>query len=160
LLARLRLASAIDVHHPSSMTREEVHAAWSAFLAAGSRRHWPWFLVNAAIAPLTILLIPVPGPNLIGYWFTYRALHHLFILYGLSRARRGRVVTHLLSTEVLDVTIARVGDPEDPDPGRAADHNVAHLALLGCDPGGVREFLRRQCSRSTLRSKASSTAGR
>src|SRR5438445_510587 len=79
LLARLRLARAIHLHHPASMTREEVLAAWSAFLVAGRWRHWPWFLVNALIAPLTILLIPLPGPNLIGYWFTYRALHHVLI---------------------------------------------------------------------------------
>jgi hypothetical protein len=107
LLGRLRAARAIEVHHPSSMTAHEAAAAWSAFLARGRRRHWLWLAANVLATPVSILLAPLPGPNLIGYWFVYRALHHGLILVGLGRARRGRVTTTFHPAGALD----RPGNP-------------------------------------------------
>jgi hypothetical protein len=135
LLARLRKATEIEVHHPPSLSADDVAAAWSAFLARGRRRHWPWFIVNTLIAPLTILLGPLPGPNVIGYWFAYRAFHHLFILLGLGRARSGRVATRF-----------RPADALEPPLRPPADHAelAARLAPLGCDPAALAEFLERQ----------------
>ena len=102
LLARLRSSPSIDVHHPASMTSEEVLAAWSEYLGKARKRHWPWFLVNLIVSPLTVLLAPIPGPNLIGYWIAYRAVHHWLILLGLGHARRGRIETHLKAEAALD----------------------------------------------------------
>jgi hypothetical protein len=135
LLARLRHASAIEVHYPASMTPGEVAAAWSAFLARGRRRHWPWLVVNALVAPLTVVLAPLPGPNLIGYWFAYRAVHHLLILIGLARSRSGRVETLFVPVEALDRPIR---------PGTAQAEAAGPLAPLGCDPEALGEFLVRQ----------------
>ena len=102
LLARLRSSPSIDIHHPESMTSEEVLAAWSAFLGKARKRHWPWFLINLIVSPLTVLLAPIPGPNLIGYWIAYRAVHHWLILLGLGHARRGQIETQLQSDATLD----------------------------------------------------------
>jgi hypothetical protein len=135
LLARLYSARAIDVHHPASLTAEEALTAWLAFLSKANRRHWPWFVVNVLVAPLTVLLAPLPGPNLVGYWFAYRAVRHGLILIGLGRARSGRVETRLRPSAVLDRPIPRTG----PGP----DHDVDHLAPLGCQPKHVDEFLKR-----------------
>ncbi len=102
LLVQLRASPTIDVHHPASMTSVEVLAAWSAFLRKGRKRHWPWFLINLIVSPLTVLLAPIPGPNLIGYWIAYRAVHHWLILLGLGHARRGRIKIHLKPEAALD----------------------------------------------------------
>jgi hypothetical protein len=137
LLARLRSARAIELHHPASLSGDEVGAAWSAFLAGGRRRHWPWFLVHALAAPLSVVLAPMPGPNLVGYWFVYRAIHHWLILVGLGRARRGRVPTRFRPSAALDAPVAPAVEGGDP----VAE--TARLVALGCDPGSVAAFLRR-----------------
>jgi Mitochondrial K+-H+ exchange-related len=128
LLARLHNAETIELSHPSGWSESEVQAGWLAFLNASRRRHWPWFVVNCLVAPFTILLGPLPGPNLIGYWIAYRAIHHGFILHGLRKARHGRIALRLRADPRLDAERA-----EPP----------VRLAALGCEPVAVREFLRR-----------------
>jgi hypothetical protein len=127
LLSRLRTTQAVELHHPAALDADEVAAAWSLYLAQGRRRHWPWFVASLILAPATALLAVLPGPNLIGYWFAYRAVHHALILHGLGRARRGHVATVLRPTERLD---------------RGGHHEHEHLLALGCDPAAVGEFLR------------------
>ncbi len=93
LLARLRSVDAIQVHHPADLTISEARALWSRYLASRQRRHWPWFVTNALVTPLTVVLMFLPGPNVVGYWFAYRSVHHLLILIGLRRALSERVAT-------------------------------------------------------------------
>ena len=94
LLQRLRGASAIAIHHPAAMPVEEARALWGRYLAHRARRHLFWLTVNALICPLTVLLAPLPGPNVVGYWFVYRAACHLLIVLGIRRARRRPVGFH------------------------------------------------------------------
>jgi hypothetical protein len=124
LLARLRSAGAITVHHPASMDAEVAGVAWSRFLKGGRRRHLPWLIFDSLVAPLTIVLMPLPGPNLIGYWFLYRAIHQLLILTGLRRASRGAIETRFQPLEALDPPIAEVA--------------------LDCDPQALHDFLERR----------------
>ena len=127
LLGRLRSASAITLHHPASMDADIASDVWAHLLDRGWRRHLPWFIIDTLVAPLTIVLVPLPGPNLIGYWVAYRAIHHLLILAGIRRVRRRHVETTFLSVEALNPSIA-IDEPE--------------LALaIGCDPSALREFL-------------------
>jgi hypothetical protein len=135
LLARLRSADVIELHHPSAMDAAEAEAAWSTFLAVSRRRHWPWLVVNALVSPLTVLLAPLPGPNLVGYWFAYRAVHHLLILVGVRRVRAGRVTTRFRPAEALDRPLRQ---------GAGRDEAAGHLAPLVGDPHGLGSFLDRQ----------------
>jgi hypothetical protein len=91
LLGRVRSAVRVAVEHPSSLTEREAREAWTALIASGRRRHGTWFVVNALIAPLSVLLAPLPGPNLIGYWFAYRAWQDGMILLGIRRVSIGTV---------------------------------------------------------------------
>ncbi len=133
LLARLRSARTIALHHPASIAAEKVHAAWNAFVRRGRKRHWFWFAVNLIISPLTVVLAPLPGPNLIGYWFAYRAVHHWLILVGLSHARRGSVEIVLDPTHELDQPIVL----RHESPQRCLDQ----LSTLDLDQDAVRNFL-------------------
>ena len=128
LLARLRGVESVELFHPSNWSEGDVRAGWSSFLKASRRRHWPWFVINLAVAPLTIVLVPLPGPNLIGYWIAYRAIHHGLILYGVGKTLRGRVATRLRA----DARLNR--DNAEP---------AVRLAALSCAPEAVAEFLRR-----------------
>jgi hypothetical protein len=104
LLAALRSAPTIEVAHPDSMTSDEARDLWCTYLRRRFRRHLPWLLFNGLLSPLSLLLTPLPGPNVIGYWFAYRGVRHLLILLGIRRALSGRVETVFRPVAGLDAT--------------------------------------------------------
>ncbi|QEH34455.1 hypothetical protein OJF2_29940 [Aquisphaera giovannonii] len=106
MLFRFRSAGRIDLHHPRSRDREDVAAAWHAYLADRRRRHAIRLAGNLLVAPVAgLLLFPLPGPNLIGYWFAYRTIHHALVLGGLRRAIRGRIPTSYHAEAWLDLPV-------------------------------------------------------
>jgi hypothetical protein len=102
LLAALRSAATIDVYHGQSLGGGTVRALWLDYLRRRMWRHLAWLSFDAALAPLTIVLAPLPGPNLIGYWFAYRAVHQLLMLVGIRRALGGRAETMFHAVAGLD----------------------------------------------------------
>lgn len=107
LLMRLRKADRVEIFHPESLSREEAHALWELYLAQRRQRHLPRLAVNVLITPFTVLLIPLPGPNLVGFWFAYRSIHHFLILYGLSRARKEKLDLSFHPTKDNEQHLAR-----------------------------------------------------
>lgn len=110
LLRSLRSARRIELVHPSSLNEEEARERWECYLSSRSRRHTFWLVVNAAFSPVTVLLAPVPGPNVIGYWFVYRAVCHLLARLGVRNARSEAVTTELRASGVLDARFDAVDD--------------------------------------------------
>lgn len=106
LLRSLRGAQTIELLHPSSLSEDEVCEHWKCYLKSRSRRHTFWLVVNALFSPLTLLLAPVPGPNVIGYWFVYRAICHLLARLGIRRTLNGEINTTLVASDELDGTFA------------------------------------------------------
>jgi hypothetical protein len=108
MLARLRSARRIELHHPASRGVAEVQKLWGDYLNHRWWRHLLWMTVNGLVAPPAIATLWVlPGPNIIGYWFAYRAIHHALILRGIRRLRRGRVEVVLWPMAELDLPIER-----------------------------------------------------
>jgi hypothetical protein len=123
MLVRLRSTRRIDLDHPALQTEEDVARIWHGYLARRWRTHAVCLSYNAIIAPLALALLwPLPGPNLIGYWFAYRAVHHWLILRGIRSVRKGRIVTYYHADAALDQPVER--DPE----GKAR-----HAAVGGSD---------------------------
>lgn len=110
LLRSLRGAKAIEIVHPSSLDEAQARERWDCYLSSRSRRHMFWLILNAAVSPLTVLLAPVPGPNVIGYWFVYRAVCHLLARLGIRNARSDEMKTSLTASSELDATFDRVDD--------------------------------------------------
>lgn len=131
MLVQLKTARRIEIHHPASHTEEEVRLLWAEYLTSRKRRHLPRFGTTAAITPLTVLLAPLPGPNLVGYWFMYRTWRHLGVLLGVRRAGSDRVTIAFLPTEALDRPI------------RENDDALAALPLRGPSRTRLVEFLHR-----------------
>jgi hypothetical protein len=102
LLAALRSADTIEVYHRPSLSSAEARDLWYNYLGRRLRGNLPWLVLNALLSPLSLVLTPLPGPNLIGYWFAYRAVHHLLILLGIRRVMSGRVETTFHPSESLD----------------------------------------------------------
>lgn len=131
MLVHLRTAPVIEVHHPTTIASEEVRALWTSYLAARRRRHLPWLVVDSVIAPLTLLLGPLPGPNVVCYWFAYRAVRHLLALAGVRHAGSARVETTLHPDAELDRIFSCEAD------------RVVHPPDFVDDPDHLGEFLRR-----------------
>lgn len=110
LLRSLRGVGAIEIVHPSSLEEDEACRRWKCYLSSRSRRHTFWLVVNAAFSPVTLLLAPVPGPNIIGYWFVYRAVCHLLARLGIRNARSEAVTTEFVASSELDGTFAAADD--------------------------------------------------
>ena len=132
LLRRLRKAGMVVVHHPSMFTREEARAEWLKYLAGRRGRHLLGLALNLAISPLTVLLVPVPGPNVVGFWFVYRIVCHALALLGIRRASGPRVTTAFRPSADLDEV------PGETLRSRAARIAAGHgLAGLGAFLGRI-----------------------
>jgi hypothetical protein len=111
MLVRLRSARRIELHHPASRDPDEVRKLWGDYLNHRWWRHVLWMGANAIVAPPALVFLwPLPGPNVIGYWFAYRAIHHALIVLGIRRLRRDRVPIELRPRDELDRPIERGGD--------------------------------------------------
>ena len=102
LLRALRGVSAVVLHHPPTSTEEETRSLWQVYLKSRQGRHMFWFVVNALVSPLTLLLAPLPGPNVIGYWFVYRSTCHMLARLGARNARSEQIKTEFLAKGELD----------------------------------------------------------
>nr|ALS89617.1 mitochondrial K+-H+ exchange-related protein [uncultured bacterium] len=102
LLRSLRGTSAVALHHPPTYAEEEAHNLWREYLKARQGRHAFWAIINAVTSPLTLVFAPLPGPNVIGYWFVYRSVCHLLARLGARNARSEQVSAEFLSTNALD----------------------------------------------------------
>ena len=119
MLARLWSARTVDLYHPSHRG-DEVLAIWMDYLRQQWWRHLVWLIVNGVIAPISVLFAILPGPNLIGYWFAYRAIHHSLVVWGIRRVRRNKIPTELHPIVALDLPV---------EIGKDGTH--AHAAITG-----------------------------
>jgi hypothetical protein len=116
MLSRLRSARRIELHHPASREAGEVRKLWDDYLKHRWWRHILWMGANAIIAPPGLLILWVlPGPNVIGYWFAYRAIHHALIVWGIRRLRRDGIPIEFRPLASLD-------RPIELDEGGKAKH--------------------------------------
>ena len=124
MLSQLRSARRIELNYPAARDAGEVRKLWGEYLNHRWWRHILWMRANGLVAPPALATLwLLPGPNVIGYWFAYRAVHHALIVRGIYRVRRGGVETVLCPRADLDRPIER------NDEGKAR-----HAALDGEAP--------------------------
>jgi hypothetical protein len=102
VLRTLRLADTVELYSPAEMTSQKAMESWSHHISAKRRRHTLWLIIDTIVTPLTLLLMPLPGPNVVGYWFVYRAFCHLLVLLGIRKARDEIERTTVHHEEMLD----------------------------------------------------------
>jgi hypothetical protein len=113
-------ADEVVLHHPASEPVDRVRKAWKRYLRHRSRSHVVWAAVNSVVVPFATLLAILPGPNVIGFWFVYRAVYHFLGYRGIRRVRRGGVATRWRAEESLDKPVA-YGEGFDPKHEALAD---------------------------------------
>lgn len=134
-LRALRGVSAVVLHHPPTINEEETRSLWETYLKSRQGRHMFWFVVNALVSPLTLLLAPLPGPNVIGYWFVYRSSCHMLARLGARNARSEQITTQFLANGELDGAL-----------GAEDEERIASLASsFGLQ--GLNDFIKRSTAK-------------
>ena len=86
LLWHLRRQHKAVLVHPEGLAGEAALAILRPALKADFEKHRRWLVINGVLVLLSALLILVPGPNVIGYYFAFRVVGHYFSMRG---ARQG-----------------------------------------------------------------------
>jgi len=106
LLWRLRGQTAVRAFFPAGLEAASALRTIRESLERDSRRHLRWLAVDAIGGLFSLLLVPFPGPNLPGYYFSFRIVGHLLAISG---ARQGlRAVSWDLQPSDLLAELARL----------------------------------------------------
>jgi hypothetical protein len=127
LLWQLRGKDAALLVYPDDVTEEQGRALLKRSLQRDWERHRFWLVIDSLGALGSVLLILLPGPNFIGYYFMFRIVGHYLSLRG---ARQGlRVVTWTVAASAPLSTLRTMID-EDPDARDARVREVASTLRL------------------------------
>jgi hypothetical protein len=90
LLWHLRKQDAASLVYPADMEETSAITLLRARLAADAERHLRWLVIDGAgMLLFGVVLLPIPGPNVIGYYFAFRVVGHYLsrrgAVHGLSR---------------------------------------------------------------------------
>jgi hypothetical protein len=86
LLWHLRRQSAVVLVHPSDVADATALSLLRTSLQSDFEKHLRWMIIDAALGSLTLVLVLIPGPNILGYYFVFRLVGHFFSMRG---ARQG-----------------------------------------------------------------------
>jgi hypothetical protein len=112
LLWRLRGKSQVLARIPDGLDEERAHAVIRGTLSSEFSRHRWWLAVDLLGGLAALALTPIPGPNVVGFYFTFRIVGHFFALRG---ARHGltEVRWNLEPSVILSELGGLDGVPED-----------------------------------------------
>lgn len=88
LLWHLRSAEAATLHAPDDMAGDDALGILRNGLRRDADRHFRWFVVNLVALIASGVLFFVPGPNLVGYYFTFTTVGHLLSWRGAARGHK------------------------------------------------------------------------
>ena len=90
LLWHLRRQAEAALVYPDGLSEPEARNLLRRTLAQDWDRHRFWLVVDAVLAAITgPLFFFVPGPNLVAYYFVFRAVGHYFAWRGARRGLSG-----------------------------------------------------------------------
>ena len=142
LLWRLRHETAARLFHADSIDGESAIASARADFELDYGRHRRWMFIDGLITAITgPLFFFIPGPNIVSWYFTFRAVGHFFSMRGASRALSGITWTPVPTPHLTTVAQAL---PLDSDTRNARVTEAAHA--LGLDR--LAAFVERVADRS------------
>jgi len=86
LLWHMRRQQAATAVHPGDISGDAAMDVVKRAMQADFEKHRRWLAIDGVLVALSALLILVPGPNVIGYYFAFRVVGHYFSMRG---ARQG-----------------------------------------------------------------------
>ncbi len=88
LLWNLRRETAVAATYPQDMTFDQVMALIRRTLQRDYGRHRIWLGIDGLLLIASAALIPVPGPNIVGYYFAFRVVGHWLCVRGALQGLR------------------------------------------------------------------------
>lgn len=88
LLWNLRGRDEASLHYPDDLTVDAAIALMRHQLARDFDKHRFWLAIDSVLMVISGLLILVPGPNVIGYYFAFRVVGHFFSVRGARNGLR------------------------------------------------------------------------
>jgi len=82
----LRKAAAGTADYPSDLETGDARAILRRTLAHARRHHLRWLLVDGALSAASVLLVVLPGPNVVAYYFLFRLVGHYLSWRGARQA--------------------------------------------------------------------------
>ena len=86
LLWHMRRQHEAVLVHPEDLAGEAAMAIVRPALKADFEKHRRWLVIDGVLVLLSALLILVPGPNVLGYYFAFRVVGHYFSMRGARQA--------------------------------------------------------------------------
>ncbi len=122
LLWHLRTATDVTLLAPGDLPEGQAEAILRLGLKRDSDRHLRWFVVNLLGLIVSIATIIVPGPNMLGYYFTFTTVGHLLAWRGAQQGLRKVQWRVEASADLTDVRAAL------PLAASAREERLQHLA--------------------------------
>jgi hypothetical protein len=136
LLWRLRHVDQTTAIFPHDLDAGQAHDRIRKMLARDRDRHRLWMVVNAILFIGSGLLMPLPGPNVVAYYFAFRLVGHFLSLRGAGQGLAG-VKWTLQPSDALS-ELRQAAAMERPARERHVREIAARLGLHGL----VRFYLR------------------
>lgn len=141
LLWFLRSERAATAHHPDDMPADDAERWVRSELRRDSRRHLFWMVVNAGVYVASLPLTPIPGPNVLSLYFSFRAIGHFLSWAGAANGLRKVAWAYAPSGPLADLRrLPGLKPPEQTALARRVasqlklrhlDRFVARMALAG-----------------------------
>jgi len=122
----LRGVTSASLVHPSDLSGTAAALVRTRLLGDARRRNAWWLLVDTLLVIVAAFLVLLPGPNLIGYYFVFRAISHFL---GWRGARQALQVTAW--TERPEPMLAELGRLALVPCAERADRVAQIAAALG-----------------------------
>jgi hypothetical protein len=103
LLWRLRKETGVQLFHPDDMTSDEAMTKVRTNLQHEANRHLKWTIIDAVPFVLSLATVPLPGPNVVGYYFGFRLVGHF-----LSRRGAKHGLDHVQWSECSSAQLSRL----------------------------------------------------
>lgn len=127
LLWQLRGKDEVLLVYPDDLTEAHARELLKRSLQRDWERHRFWLVIDSLGAASSALLILVPGPNVIGYYFVFRIVGHYFSLRG---ARQGLTGVTWTPEPSAPLSLLRTLVDETPDARAERVHEVASTLRL------------------------------
>ncbi len=112
LLWQLRHRADATLVHPDDLTGAQAGQLLRRSLQRDWGRHRSWLIVDLLGGIVSIFLIPLPGPNLFGYYFLFRIVGHFLSLRG-ARQGLSKIAWTTRPSDALTTLRAVIGDPPE-----------------------------------------------
>lgn len=140
LLWNLRRETAAVAAHPQDMTADQVLALIRRMLRRDHDRHRRWAVIDAVVLTVSAVLAPLPGPNLLSYYFAFLVVGHWFSMRGAAQglhrvtwtARPCPPLTDLRDLGLLEPS-AREARVQDVASRLGLDHLASFVGRIAAD---------------------------